>query len=139
DNIRQFKEEGQPTIHGYVTALGKWRVTVSDSKGDPKNIFIEEVPQINRATDLTRGMIEESFKGKSFSEMRNNGDGTTIYFINDFEGEPKLIIAKSGATNSSEIKEKRELEYSLSDVIKMEKTALINNPLYRRLLELDKK
>ena len=137
-NFKQFKEEGHPSVEGYIPYMGKWRVTVNDSRGRARNIFVEDIPQLNNATEISRRAAEEAFKGKGFSEIINNGDGTSLYFVNDFLNQPLIISGKSGATNANNIKEQGAV-YNMADVTIMEKTALINNPLFRQVLELDKK
>lgn len=135
DNTKQFKEEGNPAIQGYSIALGKWHVSVSDADGQAVDIFVDDVDEIKRSTELSRKMTQEAFKGKAFSEIGKGPQGSSIYFVNDFV-EPKIVIGVPGAKNASEIQEVGTPK-SYKEVIAQEKTGLANNPIYRSITKLD--
>lgn len=133
-NTTEFKEEGNPAIQGYSIALGKWHVSVEDEDGQAVDLFVEDVNEIRRTTELSKRMTEEAFKGKAFSEISKLDDGTSFYFVNDFV-QPMLVVGKSGATNASNIQDVED-SLPMSEIIAEEKTSLANNPLYRKVIGL---
>ena len=132
NSTQEFKEIGNPAIQGYSVALGKWHVAVQDGDGNAVDLFVKDINELDRATELSRKMTQEAFKGKAFSVLGRIDGNTTMYFVNDFV-QPKIIVGKSGATNAANIQDVEE-ELFMSEVVAEEKNSLAKNPLYRSVI-----
>lgn len=132
NNTKEFKEEGNPSIQGYVIALGKWHVSVQDKDGQAVDLFVEDINEIKNATALSKVMTEDAFKGKAFSVVDKLDNGQSIYFVNDFV-MPKLVVGKTGAQNAAQIQETTDV-MTMPEIIAEEKANLANNPIYRSVI-----
>jgi hypothetical protein len=132
-NIKELKELGQPTVRGYVTALGKWRAVVANSKGKHVDIFLNDISEFSEKTQLTQTMAKMSFEGKAFAPVGKTSDGQTIYFVNDFMS-PKLVKSWSGITTASQIPPSdMDQARSFEEVSGQEKMGLLSDPLFQQL------
>jgi len=133
DNIKNFKESGQPTIRGYVPTLGKWRATVANSEGEDVDIFLDDISEFSDKTRLTQSMAKMSFEGKAFAPIGKTSDGQTMYFVNDFI-EPRIVKSFTGITTASQIPPNHMREAkSFEEVNARETMGLVNDQLFQQL------
>jgi hypothetical protein len=155
ESVADFKNAGNPTINGYVPALGKFKGTVYDKDGIPQNIFVEAPKEVQRATEMTQKAATAMMSGKAFTKLdiADAPEGHAFYLINDFDNEPIIVLSSNqraasatdlispietiAGTQFNKINpEDKFLPYS--EVYRAEENALGSNIAYRDLLGLDK-
>ena len=131
DNETDFKENGNPTIRGFMPSSGKYLIKATNKKGVPINIFIEGSEKLLNITKFTRLMSKEMFSGTSFKELGVSPSGEYLYFVNDFI-EPRLVKSKTKANNISELSNADiNNAMPMSHINAIETNNLINDTLFR--------
>ena len=155
DNVEDFKTKGVPTVNSYVSALGKFKGTVYNSKGQPTNIYIEAPQEVADVTAVTKAATTALMAGKGFAKLEVSGvpQGYAVYIINDFSSEPSIIVSSNeSAKNSSDLieyretiagripklKNKTDLVSSYNEVYNSEENNLKKNKTYLSLTGVDK-
>ena len=141
DSYSEFRVKGNPTLQGYVPAMGKWQATAYNKKGEPKDIFIQAESELQlitkRTTDATNAMLE----GKTFADLGaiNTTNGTRyLYLVNDF-ANPMIIATDVVMTSGKDLNSVKPVSsMPFQNFAEAELMALQSNSKYISLSGVDK-
>tara|TARA_R110000822_G_scaffold73853_18_gene177656 strand:- start:553 stop:2460 length:1908 start_codon:yes stop_codon:yes gene_type:complete len=130
----EFKTLGEPTVRGYSTAFGKWRVATKNSAGDNVDVFVDDITEFKQKTALSRTMADLAFQGKAFAKIKETADGQALYFVNDFVN-PVIVKYNNGVLNAAgipqEVIEKTGSDFQTTNF--KESSKLVADPLFKLL------